>query len=195
MEQRISYGYEALDAFQKYWDELSAACRIDRAGDAVAGGAHLVPKRRDFNPMKLHTHLPDIYITELLSDEQLLVRLSGTRIDDNAGYVLKGTNFLDICHPTERALHVTSFKAMISHPCGVEMTRRIMLSDGRVHQFKSISLPLADREGVPRFIVGITNVAPNIVYETKVNRSDKLRSQVMEFNFVDVGAGVPPKPE
>jgi len=192
MQSRISYDNKALDTFQEYWDELSDACRKNSVG---ADGAGLVPMRRDFNPMKLHTYLPNIYITELLSDDHLLVRLSGTALDENAGYVLRGTNFLDICQPAERPLHVKTFKTMTSHPCGVEMTRRVVLTDGRIHQFRSISLPLADKQGMPRFIVGITNVAANIAYEAKVDRSDKLRTNVLDFTFIDIGAGKPPMPE
>lgn len=192
MPSRISYGYKALDAFQTYWDELSNACSKN---SVTAEDLNLVPKHRDFNPMKLHTYLPNIYITELLSDEQLLVRLSGTALDENAGYGLKGTNFLDLCQPTERQLHVKTFKAMIGQPCGVEMIRRVILNDGRTHQFKSVSLPLADPEGVPRFIVGITIVAANIAYEANVYRSGKLRTKVLDYSFIDIGAGTPPMPK
>jgi len=190
MIERSSYSNDALDAFQVYWDELSIEAK--KSG-GTAGDAQLVPLRSAFNPMKLPAYLPQIFITELVSDDCILVRLAGTAIDENAGQILQGKNFLDICDPDERGLHVGVCKIMASQPCGVEMTRRARLADGRIHQFKSVSLPLADNEGVPRFVVGIADLETNMAYKVQTGRANSGRSQVLEYEFIDLGAGIPPK--
>jgi len=182
------YGAKAIVAFKSYWRELLDACQDDTL---PAAGRCSVPQRRSFNPMKIHACLPHVYITELISDTMIEVRLSGTAIDENAGQSLKGSNFLDMCGPAERPFHVAICHALTSCPCGVEMTRRVTLRDGRVNEYKSVSFPLADKEGAPRFIVGIANIAEHISFVERFEKAQQIHSAIKDFNFIDIGVGVP----
>jgi len=184
-------GQQALGAFEDYWQELLLTTK--NAG-GVQETACPVPQRSAFNPMKIHTCLPYIYVTEMLSDDMIEIRLSGSAIDDNAGQSLKGSNFLDICEPGERAIHVKICRLLITWPCGIEMVRRTTRKDGRIHQYKSISYPFADNVGVPRYIVGIADVAENVAVNLEFGHKEKIKTEIVHCNFVDIGAGVPPNP-
>lgn len=54
-------GFKALDAFQAYWDELLLASRASEPAGSIPCP---IPLRRDFNPMKIHRHLPDIFMAD-----------------------------------------------------------------------------------------------------------------------------------
>jgi len=189
MQSNATYGQQSLDAFHAYWHELLSECR-----DAESTGQKcVVPQRRAFNPMKIHRYLQHVYIGELKSDEILEVRLSGTAIDEAAGFSLKGGNYLDICPPEEHSFFIDISKAVVGWPCGMTMTRSVTLKNGRVHQLQSLSFPLADREGVPRYIVGVANVAKDIAHGG-YPQPETVISEIKEFKFIDIGAGTPPPP-
>jgi len=181
----------ALTSFQQYWNELLEEAR---ANSDLGHKTCPIPKRQSFNPMKIHRYLQHVYIGELKSDELLEVRLSGTAIDEAAGFSLKGGNYLDICPPSEHKFYVAICKAVVGWPCGMKMVRSITLKDGRVHQFTSLSFPLADRDGVPRYIVGMANIAKDISHGS-FPHPDSVTSQINDFKFLDVGAGMPPLPD
>ena len=180
-----------LNVLQDYWNELSWACGDDTGS---VSGLCPIPQRLSFNPMKIHRQLQHVYIGELKSDDFLEVRLSGTAIDADAGFSLKGSNYLDICPPVDRKFYVAICKAVVGWPCGMKMVRRVTLKNGRIHQYSSLSLPLSDCEGVPRYIVGMVNIAKDIAHGG-FPYPEKMTSQISDFQFLDIGAGVPPLPD
>ena len=122
-----------------------------------------------------------------------MVRLSGTAIDDSAGFSMKGRNFLDVCLPCERAFYAEVTKATVQQPCGVQLTRIITLKFGQRYQYNALFFPLADRNGVPRYIVGMAKLSVEDMYD-EMNHSNQMFSEISEFSYIDIGNGVPPMP-
>jgi len=181
----------AMDAFQEYWKALQSACREDV--DASPNVCP-VPQRRAFNPMKIHRYLQHVYIGELKSDDFLEVRLAGTGIDEAAGFSVKGGNYLELCPASERQFYVAICKAVVAWPCGMKMVRSVTHKSGRVHQYSTLSFPLADRNGVPKYIVGMANVVKD-VENTGFPPPEEVIWQINDFKFLDIGAGMPPLPD
>ena len=152
-----------------------------------------MPRRSDINPMKIPSLLPNIFIGEYISEKLLKIRLSGTALDEVAGFSMTGGNYFDICPSVERPFFTAICKAVVQQPCGMRMTRSITLKNGRVHQYRSVSLPLADSEGVPRYILGMANVALDITYRG-YEKSQQMSSEIDDFSYLDIGAGTPPLP-
>ena len=190
MSSQLKPGVKAFDAFHDYWNQLLLA---RRAAVKPAADECPVPLRRDFNPMKVHRHLPHIYIVERKLPDLLELRLSGTAIEDVAGNPLKGSNYFDFSVPEERAFTAAIVDAVIDKPCGLKMSRNVKLIGGQAYQLRSLSFPLAEEDGTPRFLLGMTNVIRDIPQSSLLS-SEAVRVTINDFSFIDIGAGTPPKP-
>jgi hypothetical protein len=189
MRPILHAGIKAFDIFKDYWQQLVAAhAATDRPGNAF------VPLRTAFNPMKIHRLLPYIFIVEWKSEDFLEVRLSGTALDDAAGKSLKGSNYLDLYPPGERQFFAQLIGALTHHPCGLLMNRRIEQPSGYMHTLQSLSLPLADSDGKPRYIVGVMNVNRDKTMGVFDN-IETARSHIDGYDYMDIGAGTPPLPD
>ena len=182
--------YKAFEALQQYWNLL--LWRRSADGGPTRDGC-FVPLRSAFDPMKIHRYLPDIYIAERKSDACLEVRVAGTVIDETSGFSLRGANFFEVCLPCERDFFVTVTGAMLKQACGMKIIRKITLKDGRVLKYSAMCFPLADEDGVPRYIVGMAKVAGDMT-QSHFQPSDELRSEISSFSYIDIGAGLPSRP-
>lgn len=187
----VKPGARSFDGFHDYWNQLLLA---RRAIERPEPGECLVPRRQDFDPMKVHRQLPHVYITEWRADHEMEVRLSGTALDDTAGRALTGSNYFDTVGPKEMPFFSGVIKAVVKQPCGMKMRRTVTLKDGSAYQLRSLSFPLADREGAVRYIVGMMNVIRDIPMST-FEEAAHARSEVHDVTFIDIGAGVPDKPQ
>jgi len=183
-------GYKALQALQQYWNLLLWR-RRDSGRPSL--NPSLVPLRSAFDPMKIHRHLPDIYIAERKSDAVLTVRVAGTAIDEAAGFSMQGANYFDVCLPQEREFFIAVTGAMLKQPCGMKLTRRVTLKSGQVFKYSAMCFPFADRDGVPRYIVGMAKIAAD-ASRSHFETSSTLRSEISDFSYIDIGAGLPAKP-
>lgn len=181
MTSNVHPGIRAFDAFQNYWMQLSQA--------ASTG---FVPLHRDFNPMKIPRLLPHVYMSEWASQTKLRIRLSGSALEDTFGRGLKGTDYLDLRPPEDRDFLTKLLHAVVDQPCGLKVHRRMVLSTG-AHQMRSLSFPLADKDGRPRFIVGMMNVEHDVPM-TLFERAEHPNPTIKTIAYIDIGAGTPPLP-
>jgi len=190
MNYNLDPGPEAFDEFHDYWNQLLLARRAD---ERPALGEGPVPLRQAFNPMKVRRQLPHVYIGEWISPDVVEVRLSGTALDAAVGHPLTGKNYLEYFPREDRPFYSAVFENIIKRPCGLKMMRTLTLSSDRRHQLRSLSFPLANKEGVPCYIVGMTNVVRDF-HQGSLDGVEHPKSELHSINLIDIGAGVPQMP-
>jgi len=187
----VSAEPNTFEPFLEYWKSLQAARRTAALSTSNLAA---VPRRRDFNPMKIHFQLPFIYIVEWRSHDDVIIRLCGTGLEERFGRSLKGTNYFNFCSPEQQPFFAVLVESVVKHPCALELSRCVQMKDGTTREFSSVNFPLADDEGKPRFIVGMMNILRKAPFEgTELVGNE--RSVISDFGYLDIGYGTPSLPE
>jgi hypothetical protein len=166
-----------FEAFRAYWDRLQQE----------AGG---VPTRQQLNPNEIRELLPYVFLIERRAYDDLHVRLSGTALDAVGPTPPTGTNYLDICAPDDRAAYAAIAEKILTHPCGHVLRRAVTFTDGKTQELTSLMLPMKDRHGDMRYLIGVVSVkADYLAAEPAPEAFVSIRPIFMEF--LDIGFGLP----
>jgi hypothetical protein len=136
-----------------------------------------IPSKDAINPISLKALLPNVFILERVAEEKMNVRLCGTYICDAYHKNLTNENMLDVYLPEHRILFNDFFEKLFMIPAvGVSM-RHIKNEFDRRVGLKSLYLPCLDADGIPRFLLGVTETSQNI----------KLRNDSTVLNLPKIG--------
>lgn len=160
----------------EYWTTLP------RAGN--------LPVRSSVDPEALVDVLPTIRILEWIPPDQLRVRLLGTGQVDRMGRDITGTNYFDLLSDAGRKQSVRNTELMFSQPCGLLTLREERYENGDLDTVERLSLPLLDQERNVMQLIGTS--APLVETKLARDRGKKhLDSPIIDYRFIDIGAGVP----
>ena len=168
----------AFERLTAYWRRLQEE----------AGGE--VPARQRFNPARVVQILPYIYLLKQADQTTVEVRLCGTGIDDLSGVPITGRNYLDTCLPEERDYYRLAIHQSLATPCGMKIIADVTYATGRNITLVSLAYPLSDREGIPRFLIGVT-VPVQELKSNELRNGPIVRSLSKRLEYIDVGFGVP----
>jgi len=177
----------AFEPFVAYWASMQEA-RISTRSAGQQGRP--VPLRCDFNPMRIPAQLPQTYIVERYSHDHVIIRLCGTGLEERFGRSMTGANYFDFCSVAQKSIFANLVKSAVTYPCGLETCRDVEMGDGTVHEFKSVSFPLADDEGVPRFLVGMMNILRKSSLDLQ-SIVENPRATISGYHYLDIGFGLP----
>lgn len=146
-----------------------------------------VPKRADFEPMRLAKALPDIAILERIERDVWLVRVAGTRIVFSAGIDPTGKNYLDVVGEEHRQQVATVLSIVADTPCGYEGRREISLTEGSPVVVHTLMLPLRAANGDCRLLV-----SAHCREEPKALAGDSVLRSIdfLDRRLIDIGAGL-----
>ncbi|MCJ9428671.1 PAS domain-containing protein [Kordiimonas marina] len=164
---------EYFDDLLNYWHRLRAEA------DGV------VPSRQQFNPMEVPKLLPFMFMVERQAPEELMIRLVGTALDGLTGSPATGSNVLDRYGAQEREAHLATYDNLFSLPCGAWQDRLLKVGDDPCYHTRTILLPFADRQGAPRYVIGISRV--------RRHHGDASEGDLHQLGteYIDLGFGVP----
>ncbi|WP_421784075.1 PAS domain-containing protein [Kiloniella litopenaei] len=171
--------------FYDYWQGLERAEGFD------------MPNRSSFRPEDIPSLLPNIIIYELISRDNIKIRLQGTAINERFGHDMTGANYLDYVADDRRQVASDAFWLMAQHPCGICAVLEHALSSGRNVSVESIGFPL--RNDIPTLDGSEPN--PIIVYQSneiedlkpfEFKSNERLELiLVVERQIIDLGKGAP----
>jgi len=180
--------------------------KLIRCWQAMPRAATLAPKKTTFSPVNLSTLMPFLFLIEKQQDGILSVRILGSELEKK----------LNITRPSQRMVPRrpevlgrykadSVFATMMDRDwdfygrfmdtctgqlCGGRLNRHIRLDDGRLYEIDSLHLPLADTEGVARFMLGVMLVWPGgccALAGAKLSPKEA----ILDYQYVDLGAGRP----
>jgi len=170
--------------FEAYWRRLQET--VSAAGD----GAFRVPTRKQFNPMAVPKLLPNLFMMEYASEDELFIRLTGTAIDIALERPMTGVNILDLYKGDERAFFKSAHENMARQPCAAVLRRFVRLSNDKGYELTSKSFPLADDAGHIKYVVGM--MGADLMHLSPLGEEAVLTtSTIIDFFYVDLGRGVP----
>ena len=171
--------------FYDYWQGLERSEGFD------------MPNRSSFLPEDIPSLLPNIIVYELISRDDIKIRLQGTAINERFGHDMTGGNYLDYVEDDRKRIASDAFWLMAEQPCGVCALLEHALSSGRNITVESIGFPL--RNDIPNLDGSDPN--PIIVYQSnEIDDLDPLQFQsderlklilVVERQIIDIGKGAP----
>lgn len=167
-----------FDRLTSYWRGLQA-----RAGGAM-------PTRVQFNPADVTRLLPFIFILERKGPGVINVRLCGTALDDLSGVAITGRNYLDVCPDEHRQIYETLTHLILAVPCGMKFDREVTYENSRILSLTSLVLPLADSNGLARYVIGMMKPA-RVLKITDLYNGKALKAELRNVTYIDIGFGLP----
>ena len=144
------------------YDELRinecAAALLDHWLDLRAPGT-VCPYKKDFMPMKLGQFLPDVFLAEWIDEDNIIIRVAGTRTSDVTRRDTTGNNLLDNSIPENKRILREFYRKMRSgHLAGLSKHR--ISRAVRPTNALCMQLPLLDANGQVNFFVGVIKASP-----------------------------------
>jgi hypothetical protein len=158
--------------FFSYWDSLP------KEG--------VVPDRSDFSPAPIAALMPAVTLLEIVSDEMILQRLTGTAVCRGMGFDPTGRNALDLIAPAARPGYLDLIRKQISTPCGrwnIIRSRR----DNMIDRAEVLTLPMKHRLSGHWMILAYFGTLAPVSYEPGPY-------EILAYEntcWIDIGAGVP----
>jgi hypothetical protein len=159
---------------------------------ATAGaGDGPVPPKRGFDPVAMPPRLlPNIAIYERRAPDDFLIRLMGTSLVERIGIEGTGRNVLEFVAAPHVERMAAFFNTLLDRPCAGRSVVQDRFASGRVALVDILRLPLADADGIPRYIVACSAELRAEDYQDPTDRP-VLISQPHRMAFIDIGFGAP----
>ncbi len=107
-----------------------------------------MPLRADIDPMQLKSTLPDVFILEVNRHGDPVFRLAGTRVCAIMGRELRGEDFTDLWHVTNRHKMRLAAGAVLANQAPLSVDVRSMADDEQQGALEMLLMPLASRPGI-----------------------------------------------
>lgn len=164
--------------FTDYWELLQAE----------ADGP--VPAKSQLNPTKIAKLLPFVYLLELKSREETIVRLVGTSLDQLAAISYTGDNLFEFCPPEEIPIYAEINKHRCTLPCASRVVRELTFENGENCLLHSLGYPMAGEDGEVNFCIGV--MIPNRRFgAVDIDNGAVVQSALRTLDYIDIGFGVP----
>lgn len=150
------------------------------------------PQKEDFQFGKLGSCLNDIYMTEWMPDGALIVSVLGRNLISIIGSDITGSNVLESVPNYKTEEQVAYYTALRDQPCAGFVTRWGLNEVNRTFVYHTLQLPLLDRDGSVKYFVGSGLMRSGGRLMSQASQGlDELMVEHQEYNFFDIGAGVP----
>jgi len=182
--------------------------KLIRCWQSMPRAERQAPKKSSFSPARLSTIMPYLFLLEKQPDDLFRVRLMGNELETT----LKAAGRASSKRRSSRSVigHYGSdsiFAAMMdtgwqsysrfmdncaAQNCGGRLNRKIKRSDGTFCEIESLHVPLADADGVPRFMLGVMLLHSGASGAPATTASSP-KEAILNHQYVDLGCGVPPR--
>ena len=170
-----------LDRLWSYW------LRLKTQGNAP------IPLKSDIRISGLGAILPNIVISERLGEDEVMIRLAGTAMEETIGRALTGVNLLDLTPPSQRQDIANVYGYLLAQPCGFFISESLRADGGKKYMLAALVLPLASKTGEARFTIGQYAVRNHGFEADKIKSGAVIEHrQIDSFGFIDIGFGWPP---
>lgn len=151
----------------------------------------LLPSRHDLMPTDLRDVIPRLSLLKRQHRYQVNVSMMRTTYNTSWRSPFVGINSFDLTTPSMRENSAKLYEAILDQPSGALMTENILAKNGKQRCVHSLYLPLADSEGQSRYIVGCSAYQHKPCYENINERLLPAHDNVLDVEFLDIGAGQP----
>ncbi|MFZ1990520.1 MAG: PAS domain-containing protein [Alphaproteobacteria bacterium] len=147
-----------------------------------------VPPRKTFDPSNARALLPYLSIIEIKEPKLALVRLVGTAIVNRTRIDNTGRNLLDMLPEQSRDWSWGHFKRITDTPCGSTFLSKEDYADVSLW-IEVVSFPLADAEGLPRFILSLSVEVDRQQLALRGSQAMQI-GELNSYRYIDIGDGI-----
>jgi len=170
--------------------------RFIAAWQSWRGSQCLLPKRSAVELGDVKQLLGRVILFELISDDEILVKVAGSQLRDHGNFEATGRNLRDLTPAEQWPVRRWRMAAAAGLPCGawmVNINSRTLSGAGIA--FETVTLPIEpDEPEKPRLLMSNVAVLGG-AYDSPANDRPQLAWLPEEFRFFDLGAGVPDRIE
>jgi len=174
----MKFDHPLFNIFLTYW---KSRCTNDS-----------IPTVNEFDLIDLAAALPDVTYWEILPDQRIICRMTGTKVVERMKVDMTGMYLADILPPHDAPIMLKAFQTMQTSGCGVWIRAQNHHPNGRNVRVEALSLPLAAAENALPKCVTVSNQLETIGYDQSEGADALILGQEFEKReFVDLGWGRP----
>ena len=170
---------------EQYFDELISYWK------AMPKLAGKVPQKTAFSPMQVYRMLPNLFFGERIGKYNIRLRLMGEAVESAARDVMPNRNIFEVVPEPLWGQVERYYDGLCGHPCAGHVVRALALENGLVYDLETISLPLADGNGDPCYILGLVDLQQNHNNSVAALRGAFDEASVSIIEYWDLGYGIP----
>jgi hypothetical protein len=152
----------------------------------------LLPKRSAIELGDIKELLGRVILFELISPDEVLVKVAGSQLRDHIDFEATGRNLRDFTPTDQWPVRRWRINMLSTQPCGARMINvDTRTSSGQGVAFETVTLPVEpDEPEKPRLVMSHVAVLGN-VYDPPAKDRPRLVWLPENFHFLDIGASVP----
>ncbi|MBL4838968.1 MAG: PAS domain-containing protein [Kordiimonadaceae bacterium] len=154
-------------------------------------GGGRAPLKSTFSPTKLRRLTPNLFMLERCSEKEISVRLMGSELEVALDRDVPDYTVFDTLLAKDWQFYDRFLKACGGASCAGRFARSVQTNDGCTVDVEALGVPLADKEGEPRYMLGV--MVARLRHKGPANPSIPVRRRldVLDHEFVDLGHGTP----
>ena len=155
----------------------------------------LIPERSAFRPERAARFLRHLILSEAQfeGDAFIRFRLVGSEFERRVQRDLKGANTLQFLQPAHQARNIRTTRKIATHPCGLWHVTPLHYERGYAQHMEFTTLPLGrESGGIYQFLVLTQPVDGLLTAQGAFNKAIRV-DPALTFQYIDLGAGVPPE--
>lgn len=148
------------------------------------------PRKTSFNPAKVSSLMPFLFLIERVEKGDLVVRLKGNELNETMGCRTRDRCMFDAMMRRDWAFYDRFVSSCAKNICAGRLLRTVRLKDGLYKDVESLHVPLSDGEGNARFMLGVMTTGTNRTASTMESYKSP-KAAILNYQYVDLGCGVP----
>ena len=149
------------------------------------------PLKTTFSPVNVSSLMPFLFLIERVKKGDLVVRLLGSELEQTLGCAGGDHRVFDAMMRKDWAFYDRFVQNCSDYICAGRLLRSVRMSDGLIKDVESLHVPLADKYGDVRFMLGVMTARTNRdASSRKCLKATK--STILNYQYVDIGCGLPP---
>ena len=150
----------------------------------------LLPPRSAVNPADIKDILPHLAIAEWNVPGEIKYRLAGTGVVERYGFDPTGRNVLDLIDAEEKTGMVHNITRIMGTPCGARSVRRESYDRDFQQLVEHAVFPIDSERDDRLLLIAVTGLLKETDARIKSGALSRME-RPSEFEFIDIGAGVP----
>jgi len=135
----------------------------------------------------IDTRLAPLIILFECTDDDVIVRLQGTKVVERWGYDKTGQSWLAAKPAPVRAAIRDNMADCVSYKCGVWAKSTSVTRSGRAAKLENLTLPLSARSGRPGRLVTLSNLLD--AHDERDGAKERVDKRALDW--FDLGLGIP----
>jgi hypothetical protein len=151
-----------------------------------------IPKRFEFRLKTITPYLDEFFLSEWRSYNDMTILASGSKLVVALGVDLTGKNIFKYVPDENKKTQQDYYQKLQGQPCAGLLVRWGTNMKGRPFMYRTIQLPLKDRQGVVKYFIGtgFMKAIDGLNYDTK-EEGEIVNIDRQENVFLDIGCGIP----